>query len=238
MVEQKGNRYSGELDLVIARMDSGKPSSEEVSYYLKEELGILKNILEQKLKKDDIIEELSDFKRAEEKKLSTSVSRVVFCIGFVATIIQNNTNDKMLQSLDVGNLGDFRFLHDIEKGAALTLSSIFDAEVEQSGKGEESRLDSIAEVSSEFNLDMGDETELYLALKRNAINDAGYLARDLSGFSLADELVERLKTGTTTALIYDFESIKYISAGAELARDLYKQLYQISAPLYPQEQKK
>lgn len=80
-------------------------------------------------------------------------------------------------------------------------------------------------------LSIAQETEEYLKMRSSGAKSLEHLRDDPSGFMLMDASVGMVNVDS-------FQAREYVTAGAELARDLYKILYEIAAPLYPEKPSK
>jgi len=228
--------YDERSKLAIRRNEAGNSSQEEIDYVMQKAFPLLRS---------DFIDGLGEPRRAfeylskyklDEQKNGTSLSRPLLC----AIFLLNNLSDKFMDTArhadSENNIEQFRFFYDFGIGSQLVLHSIFQAEEGLSDRGEDTRVSFLSHVSKKLSKTTGEMVEEYLRMKRDETDSLGLLREDPSGFLLLDSLVEKVKADSDLRI--GLHTKKYVLAGAETSRDLYKKIYEIAAPLYPEKQSK
>lgn len=100
------------------------------------------------------------------------------------------------------------------------------AEGEISGEAQANIAETVSTVGEIFSTPTSEQAQRFLMYQKEAKKDADLLKQDPSGFTLIDDYLKDLAEETLTPL-----SEEYVMAGAKLAADLYKSVYQISRKL-------
>lgn len=226
------------VGLKAIRKSVGEPSSEEIGK-MRGEFPKVKSVCENAIaiSKDIIL-------------TSFSQNRTNFSIpGFCATVLVKQIRDRLLvkaeeiiNEIDINekNVEDFRYIFDLAFGFGLPLNRVLAAEGELSDGGEESRLRILAYQSENYGIPVTEEVDTYLFMKKFDSDALKLLIKDKSGLELIDDLINKIKSNSSVEDmgITDGMSKEYVIAGAELARDIYRQLCQMIDPSVPPEQKK
>lgn len=203
-----------------------KPSSAEVTCFLN---NILPGPREQQLKNHRIEQfVLTALKpiRDEYIKQGLSASRVKLS---AAMILQGNglvLKDMADKALRDGQIPFFRFFFDLRYGLRTTMMILLLAEGEISGETQADIAETVSTTGEIFSTPASEQAQRFLMYQREAKKDADLLKQDPSGFTLIDDYLKDLGKETHAPL-----SEEYVQAGARLAADLYKSVYQISSKL-------
>ncbi len=243
MTEGLSERRLDELGkLLKLRVAAGKPPSDEIDFVMREIVPPeTSNILSKHVgNREKAFKALSGYQSVfQENKNLPRVSKPHLCASFLITnvyeVLYEVCWDMSKELSDSNKVRLFRFLYDFETGIGFSLSRIVDAEEEIAGKAEDGSTRRISAIGEKYGVPMGVQIETYLGQRSADKESAGFLTKDPSGFSLMDDSVERAKTGLSSD-IDPSQATEYIVAGAEVSRDLYKELYGIAAPLYPEQQ--
>lgn len=141
---------------------------------------------------------------------------------------------KAQEALANGDMPLFRLSYDLAVGINSVLCDVINAH----GRLEEDRSPESRSVNSLFEgirgnaenasiIDIAVESEKMR--NRRAVE---FLKEDPTGFSMVDDFVTQVKTNSQFA--EPSWAKGYVVAGAELARDMYKAVYEIAGELYPQ----
>lgn len=172
---------------------------------------------------------------------SYSQNRANFSIpGFCATVLKQ-VRDQLLgkaeENINEGKAGNFRYIFDFAFGFGLPANRVLAAEGELSGIGEETRLRILAHQSENYDTPITEEADTYLFMKKFDGEALRLLIKDKSGLELIDNLINKIKSNSSAEDMGGM-SKEYVLTGAELARDLYRQLYEIvESPRANQQQK-
>lgn len=236
--------FSGKTQEIVflngIRGHVGNPSREEVILFMEKIFPPMRREYFEKIAnhRDIAQKSLSEFRSAGEHALGKNLSRTALCCNF-ALSISDGFEDIAKQELVKGKLAEFRFWFDLSMGMSLALGDVGDGEDELSDSGDELRLNFIARLS-----DLGkqnnkwsasEQADFYLKMKRRGEKYLRMFIKDSSGFSIVDSRVEEIRKSVSE----DVRSLcpEYVLAGAEFARDLYKMIYGIAAPLYSEQQR-
>lgn len=234
MVEDGFEKESRErINLRIRRDEAGNPSQEQIDYVMQEVVPLVRSgFIDGIGEPRRVFDDLSKFK-LDEQKNGTSLSRPLLC---AYTLFLYEVCDKFIglarRADSENDIEQFRFFFDFGRGSELVLHSIFGAEEGLSDRGEESRLEATSLASKMLDISTGEAAEGYLRMKRDETYSLGLLRQDPSGFLLLDSVVEKVKADSDFHI--GLHTKEYVLAGAEVARDLYKKIYEIAAPLYPE----
>lgn len=224
------------FSLLSVRQRLGVPS-EEVSISIMQQLypAIVSKYTSLLTDKDLCLKGLMDSRMLHEKK-GEKISRVRNCVSLVlgtVSISSERNAEKFINSEE-----SFKFFFDFSVGSRMPLESMLLAEDELIGEAENSRLEAVSRTGKVMDFSVADESEFYLFLKKEATGAVEMLKKDPTGFLLVDNCAKRIGDFSKSISVNPSMSRKYMFAGAELARDLYKKVYEISAALYPQEKQK
>jgi hypothetical protein len=215
--ERKQDRI---IELAKTRRLVGNPSAPEIEAFLYT-FPRLKSACKDAItmNEDAILEGFSRY------KANISIPR------FCASLLSMHVGNGFLETAEGHFVGDrielFRSFHDLGVGSNLVLGGILAAENELSNLGEESR---IFECQIEdYNFSATQEVEAYLLMKKLDREALGLLLKDKTGKLLIDDLVNKIRLGSLFQDMHQKGSVtkEYVVAGAELAGDLYKQVYGI-----------
>ncbi|OGH24549.1 MAG: hypothetical protein A3B47_03650 [Candidatus Levybacteria bacterium RIFCSPLOWO2_01_FULL_39_24] len=230
MVER--NLEKERADLKAIRISLGPPSTEERSYFVK---NIIPKMHFAPEEFNEAIERLSEFKSTIEKH-NINFSRPALCSKFIYVEMNGYFMDLIKEALNDKDMAGVRFRYDFLEGIERATAIILVGDNELSEVGESNRLQSL---SSQENSDyaLSEKAGAYIWSKTRARNYSNILIKDPSGFLLMDFGAEETQADLDSGL-YGPLCREYVLGGAQLARDLYKEVYKIAAPLYPEKQQK
>lgn len=221
------------FQMIAMRERAGNPSSFEITTCLSTIATRLREDTTHRIvsNKGAILEYLAETKQHAEQS-GHGLSRPMLTVNFL--------NDAMLplcmslakRSLLEGSMPAFRFAVDFAVGIAGILGRVKVSEFDIAGDADNIAVRLLSEKTRALkqNKSISDETDQYLAL-RSEMNKVGkQLIEDPTGFRLVDSHVVKLESD---ARIDTRQAREYVLAGAKLARDLYKELYQMTKDLYP-----
>lgn len=130
----------------------------------------------------------------------------------------------------------FRFMFDFAWGSSFIWRGIQEAvdSAEQTPEESDEFVRSqAAQVKNAFGVsDNTREVEMGIVLKiKNLLEARVLIQEDPRGFSLVDTYVTRFRE-TPEQVLNPSQAKEYALLGAEVARDLYKEMYRIATPLY------
>lgn len=217
-----GNSQEFDLrdSLPILRQNVGSPSVKEAQIMLNVfSQSIRMPLMNNMARQEKAI--LNAFIQSEEK-----TSPVIFCASH-ALVVEKKLFNMAGKAFYNGEKEQFRLFFDTAEGFNI-LAALILAEKELTGTGEEYRLEKMASIDKEFGLSESEAMETYLRIVKFDTDLLKFLQKDNSGTSLVNHLSDTIKSDFK--LRSDFISTDYLSAGAELARDLYRKMYQIINP--------
>jgi hypothetical protein len=162
------------------------------------------------------------------------------CGKFVSKVVSEPVLDVAIMSYRKVDPVNFRFYFDFFKGINNIACSVMMGEDERTkGLGEKEALATIASLEEEdgYQTPEADSMENYRLLRELGQKCLSSLIKDPTGFSLVDERVRELRIETRAGMLGEQYS-KYMMAGANFARNLYKRLYKLGESLYPQNPQK
>ena len=221
------------------REKAGKPSQMEINSVMQKVFPVLRPKMVETYAgdKEKAFKELSEYKLANEQRLNCPLSRPELCASFLLVNFGDAYGKTAEHAFDQGNISLFRFFFDFSLGIKLTSACIMSAQDEAAGAMDDIDSKVVSHTGKTFDLSAGTEADYYLYMKREEARSLRFLHNDPSGFSLMDDSVIRIEAESFPGIISS-QPKEYILAGAEITRDLYKQLYEITAPLYPPKQQK
>jgi hypothetical protein len=226
------------IDLHHARIESGRPSSDQISFAMKFMLPDLKQSIIEKFNSEEYsLEGIKKLKQEHEEYAGKSISRIALCTGIIANCLGDEVWSLARNAFRANNIADFNFYFDFFNGASIIVNGLSDADEENRGQYEEFLAEVVLDPNVDSNVDMSEKVDLYLMEKKIVNENLKLLKDDSSGFSLADRLMTDIeKIYPRKVLDPDRNPIEYVSAGAQLVADCYKKLYQLVEPLYPDSQ--
>lgn len=178
--------------------------------------------------------------KATHEEDGCKMSRVMNCVSIVLGTLAIDFRNSAAECLVDEKLADedkkkyFKFFFDLSMGSQSSLYPLMTAENELRGTAEEQKLESVSYVGKTMNISMGGQGDHYLRLKIESAEALKLLIADPRGFLLADTMLEKIKD----ASVFPNMTRAYLIAGAELAGNLYKKVYEIAEPLYHQQRPK
>lgn len=221
------------IQLVRIREEVGKPTQEEVDLVLNEFVGrfVRRDNPLSPEEKDKTLEQLRLAKLELERK-GFSSTRVALSSGYIF-LLKSHFLKEAETMLNDNAVQLFRFYYDYSLGFGALVGQID----ESANKGHSSVDENISTYIFQRNVAFGlqrptsEDADEYLHTSSRVLRNAESLKSDPTGFLLADEI------SRTIGQDKDFErsnvSVDYVIAGAEHARDLYKETYEIAGALYP-----
>src|SRR3989344_5780566 len=187
-----------------------RPSEAQVRRFLAEGLPILKGTVSRMFSDDE------KAKSALEKIRNRleNPTRINITAGFVLGVGQLFL-DNADKAYKVGDAAHFNFYHDLFYGVSYIgngLVNVEDATKEASVIGEV------------LGQDIGTQAQNYLANLKRYGKLATFLQEDNSGFTLLDQLLADINSGT----MFPFLTPEYVQEGAKIGAELYKRLYPLS----------
>lgn len=152
---------------------------------------------------------------------------------FLYAVISGQFVQRIKQATAQGDLPTFRFAFDYTIGLNGVFGEVIQAHgvLEGDPTGNERLRQFFTEADAIYGMKQVD-TNLEVAGQRAA--EAGrLLAEDPTGFLVVDRYVDLLKTKPSD-YVDRSQSKGYVIAGAELGRDLYKEIYPLAVELYPE----
>lgn len=219
------------------RQTVGKPQGEEITRYLQvfsrlrhDDLGVLSN------NRDAVSEELSVFKDYLQAQEGVTPSRLFLCADYVRVAIFEKYIKFADTFLQEGDIPSFRFFFDTGFGISNVCGRLMAGELGVGGEADEFITRYISEESEVIDPKdpIGSAVEEYVTVTGDVSKTSRFLREDPTGFSALDTFIAELKKGS--GIQESVQAEEYILAGAELARDIYKELYEIAYSLYPQSQ--
>lgn len=235
------HNVEGEFDEIIRldgrRRDVGEPSREQIDFIKKNFIPMVRSRFIGGLgERSRILDDLSQYRLDAQRIMGRSLSRPLLCASFSLDDVGEQCMDAARGADSENDIEKFRFFFDFAIGSRLVLKSISQAENELHDSGEDMRLKVASYTGSVLNRSTSEVAEKYLFMRKESADFLDFLRRDPSGFLLLSSLVEKVEAGSDLRIKHCTK--EYVLGGAEISRDLYKELYGIAAPLYPQGQSK
>lgn len=225
-----------ELSLLKRRERAGIPSEEHISYVVQQNVPSVRSDIIARFRGEPNItllkQLLERYKLGVQKNVGVNLSKPFLCATFLSRSLGDHLTSEARNAFNENDMGKFRFFYDFLTGLKQSLDRPVRAEAELSDVGEEGRLKVVSYEGDRLKIPVEEQAEQYLNMREKDAESLKLLCKDDSGFLLMNDFAERVKTGSWHISAY--QAKEYVLAGAELARDLYKELYEIAAPLYPQ----
>jgi hypothetical protein len=208
--------------LSIQRQLVGKPSLKEVGNMQRLFPGIKSATSSLILENKDMI--LDNFSQRK-----TKFSIPGFCATFLLETIRDQFLDQAEKNIGENRTESFRCFHDLAIGLGLVANGIIGAESALSNLGEESISRVLAYQRENYDVSALREAEAYFLMKGLDQEALKLLIKDKTGFLLADDIFNKIRSNSLIKDlgVNDGVSNEYVTAGAGLARDLYKKLYKV-----------
>lgn len=210
--------------LLKIRQALGKPPEEEVSSVLTDFAPNFAHRSEP-LTPEETQNNLGNLKllKAKLEKKGLASSRAALCAVYISPIQDQFLTEAInWASKDMSLV---RFYWDYAFGFDAVTAQIKEAADEEYSNTDEAAT----ALSRKPRVSTGEEAGDYLSMRVEIIENARLLKKDPT--ALIDHIINKLRQSVKS--IGTYMSVEYVIAGAELARDLYKQAYEIAAPLYP-----
>lgn len=222
-----------EIRLMALRQAMGRPPTSEVDRFLRYVPELRRDAFRVVRDNKDAI--LQEFQRLRSDGLDHGItqSKPYLCAVFTRTIAGGPLK-RAEECLKERQIPGFRFFYDVYNGMSNTSATIAAAEDELRGGSDQAILAYLDNTRSAFNAELSitEDAETYANFSVIVSDLAKNLQSDPTGFSLVDYYISMLaefQKGSSSKT-----SPKYELVGAELARDLYKELYGMAGELYPQ----
>lgn len=235
MTEREGDMHQ----LPGIREALGKPSKEEISFvlnseFVKKHIGVFARghlFLDPSLAPEGTKKVLNNLRLINElfKQRGFVSSRAAACALYVL-LVRKYFLTEAENGLNENSPRFFRFYYDFAVGFGAVVGKIGDAANKDHDRMDSHIAENVTDIFGQAST--GEEAEKYLRTKADVAKNAELLKEDPTGFLLADHIVANIRQGGDFAK--SNVSVEYAVAGAELARDLYRETHRIAAPLYPQ----
>jgi len=213
------------LLLIAQREIAGKASPAETSRFMDTELPLLRRKLVEDYSDEEYVTYLLDTIKTQKEESGVSASRLALSASAVLTsAIQLQEFAK--QSFEGKLIPGYRFLFDVYIGMRHTLNALLLADSES--RAETQIIDVVSSASDVLSTTIPEQADAYLFVKERVKQDAALLIEDPSGSSLLDSHLRQLESGE---FLRESQSKDYVLAGATLAAELYRSVYEISAKL-------
>lgn len=221
------------LALSRARLASGRPEAGEVAFFTGFELPELKKtIAKESILEDYSIKKIEEFKQECDRESGVPISRIILC-GDIVLSIGQKVAELAREALNASNMADFNFYYDFHRGMSVVINGLGEAESKRLGQYEKEASEALSNMVQIENMGPVEETEIYFSLIKGATENSKLLKDDISGFSLADRLVNDVKENIPMIGVgRDIEPVEYLTAGAQTAANYYKKFYRLVKPLY------
>lgn len=227
-----GPKFKQLEQLELLRKKLGMPPNEEIAAMMQQFGPRIKLFYSREFSQNQekVLEALSQSKVQFDlglKKKRDSSTRPTIC----SIILLNRLGrgeDLVQQAVNGKNEIAFRFFYDLCTGAELVLAPMVVI-----GVPDDIAISTMSRMENFATLSTSEAAERYLLMQKRAGSYRESLTKDPSGFSLLEERLGGIKNNSQGLL--SCQSREYALFGAELAGDLYRKLYEISAPLYKKE---
>lgn len=225
-----------EAILLFERKKAGIPLPWEIKRVMREVFPLVQlDLMEYYRRSAEVLEHLGEEKNLLRENTGENLSRPSLCATFLLSEISNQYMNVAKDAYEKRNTEKFRFFFDFAAGSNRVGGSILVAEHELSYRGEKERL-RVESRGSILGMPASEIAEIYLGRKREADNFSKLLLEDPLGFLLVDRVVKEVEADPD--LYKASQAKEYVLAGVHASRDLYKKLYRIAAPLYPEKPSK
>ena len=212
------------LFLTAQRESVGKASPAETSRFMDTELPPLRRkLIEDYADEKYVIYLLDTIKAQNESGVNASRLGLSASAVLVSAI---RLQEFAKQSFDSKLVPGYRFLFDVYIGMRHTLNALLLADSES--RAETLIVDVVSGAADVLSVTVPEQADAYLSVKERVKQDAALLIEDPSGFSLLDSHLRQIDSGE---FLRESQSKDYVLAGAKLAAELYRSVYEISAKL-------
>lgn len=210
----------------------GKPSVDEINEMMTREYPkVVKNAYDCVSNQQQLLAFSLRLKSEISQRNGVAPSRRSLCVGVLRYKISDNLKRSFTDALMRNDIPSFRFYFDMDEGFKGLLGFILTTEKLTREDIETVVQKEIASISQDPEAPEASEEERYMAVKDYIEGNVKLLSEDPTGFLLLDTLFTRMKQNKS--LFPSDETPEYSLAGAKLAVDLYKWVYEATGSLYP-----
>lgn len=217
------------FELTVRRQYVSAPSKEEINKVLEKVANRLRYEALHVIIWDR--QETLDFFDFEEPRVNRS--KLALCAAVLKVVIFKKSMEWAMKRAEKAFYADnesaFGFHFDFGMGLGSVFGILLATEAEIAGHADnvivehQAQAERFLDQTLNLKTSPGGQAENYVRAKRELAIDAELLKKDPTGFLLVDSYVSKLKQSSPDP----HQTKEYVVAGAELARDLYKMLYEI-----------